>query len=299
MGHQHKHSHDHSHESGKNLAMAFLLNLFFCIVELIGGLLTNSMAILSDALHDFGDSLSLGLAWYLQKVSGRKPDLQYTYGYKRFSTLSALVNSVVLLLGSGIVLYECVGRLFHPVAPDAKGMLLLAFFGLLVNGFAAWKLSRGSSLNERTVSLHLLEDVLGWVAVLIVSIIMMFVSVPILDPLLSIGISIFMLYNVYRNLKNVFRVFLQGKPDEVDGEKLIAALKELHGVEDIHDWHIWSMDNEFMVSSVHLVVSDTFSKQEQQTLRSAAHQVLKSMGVQHATIEIESASETCEWCEAH
>ncbi|MDD4922450.1 MAG: cation diffusion facilitator family transporter, partial [Bacteroidales bacterium] len=110
-GHNGETSHTHTHGAGKNLAFVFILNLSFCIIELFGGLLTNSIAILSDALHDFGDSFSLGLAWYFQKVSKKKPDARYTYGYKRFSTLSALLNALVLLAGSGFVLYESLQRL--------------------------------------------------------------------------------------------------------------------------------------------------------------------------------------------
>jgi len=181
------HEHDHSHGSGKNLAWAFLLNISFCVIELIGGLLTNSIAILSDALHDFGDSISLGLAWYFQKISKRKPDSRYTYGYKRFSTLSALVNCLVLLTGSGFILYESIKRILNPIESNAQGMFVLAVVGVLVNGAAVVRLKKGDSLNEKVVSLHLLEDVLGWVAVLIGSIVMMFVDVPVWIPFFLSG----------------------------------------------------------------------------------------------------------------
>lgn len=298
MAHDHPHSHhDHPGSGTKNIALAFYMNLLFCVVELVGGLLTNSVAILSDALHDLGDSVSLGMAWYFQKLSKKKPDGKYTYGYKRFSILSALLNSAILLSGSAIVLYEGVLRLFHPVQSDAKGMLLLAVIGVLVNGFAAFRLQKGGSLNERVVSLHLLEDVLGWVAVLIASIVMLFTDLPILDPILSIGISLFILYNVYHNLKRAFRVILQGKPDEVDEASLRDSLLALRPVIDLHDLHIWTMDSEYLVLTVHLVLPDASTENERQALRAAAHEMLKAKGIQHATIEMESASESCEWCE--
>lgn len=301
MGHSH-HEHAHSStadESGKNLAIAFFMNFTFSFVEFVGGLMTNSMAILSDALHDLGDSVSLGLAWYFQKLSIKKPNVRFTYGYKRFSPLSALINAFILLVGSGVVLYESIGRLFDPVQANAKGMILLALLGLLANGLAMLRLKRGKSLNERVVYLHFLEDILGWVAVLLGSILMLFFQIPILDPILSIGISIFMLINVSRNLKMVFKVFLQAKPDHVDSQSMRSTLKSLAGVQAVHDWHIWTMDNDFLVATVHLIVADDCTKQEQQTLRSAAHAVLKEKGVQHATIEIESVSENCEWCDAY
>ena len=291
------HEHDHSHGAGKNLAWAFFLNISFCVIELIGGLFTNSIAILSDALHDFGDSISLGLAWYFQRISKRKPDSRYTYGYKRFSTLSALVNCLVLLTGSGFILYESIKRVLDPVESNAQGMFVLAIVGVLVNGAAVVRLKKGNSLNEKVVSLHLLEDVLGWVAVLIGSVVMIFVDVPVLDPILSIGISFYVLYNVYNNLKSVFRVILQGKPSDVNEEEIRESLLALPNVKSLHDMHIWTMDSEYMVLTVHLVVENSAPKNELQALRTAAHQLLKSMDIQHSTIEIEFVTETCEWCE--
>lgn len=298
MAHDHhSHHHDLAGAGTRNIALAFYLNLFFCMVELVGGVLTNSVAILSDALHDLGDSVSLGMAWYFQKLSKKKPDVTYTYGYKRFSILSALLNSLILLSGSAIVLYESIIRLFNPVHSDAKGMMLLAVMGVLVNGFAALRLQKGGSLNERVVSLHLLEDVLGWVAVLIASIVMLFTDWSILDPVLSVGISCFILYNVYHNLRKAFRVILQGKPDEVNEADLRACLLALKPVIDLHDLHIWTMDSEYLVLTVHLVLPDAITENERQALRAAAHQILKDKGIEHATIEIESASEICEWCD--
>lgn len=297
MAHHHQHHHQLDGKSGKNIALAFFMNLIFCILELIGGLITNSVAILSDALHDLGDSISLGMAWYFQKLSIRKPTVNYTYGYKRFSILSALLNSLILLSGSFVVLYESIQRLFHPVQTDAKGMLLFAIVGVLVNGFAALRLRKGGSLNERVVSLHLLEDVLGWVAVLLASIVMLFTEIKILDPLLSVGISCFILYNVFHNLKKVFRVILQGKPEDIDEEEIRTSLLSLDPVQNVHDLHIWTMDSEYLILTVHLVLSSSITENERQTLRAAAHKMLKSKGIQHSTIEMESASEACEWCE--
>ncbi|MDR2087323.1 MAG: cation diffusion facilitator family transporter, partial [Dysgonamonadaceae bacterium] len=274
MAHHHEH---HHHEQGtKNIALAFFLNFSFCIIELAGGLLTNSIAILSDALHDFGDSVALGLAWFFQKISGRKPTPQYTYGYKRFSLLGAIINSVILLTGSVFVIYESVQRLLSPAETNAKGMLLLAVLGVIVNGAAIFRLKKGNSVNERVVSLHLLEDVLGWVAVLIVSTVMIFIDIPALDPLLSIGISIYILYNVYRNLKALFPVILQGKPANIDEKEVAGKLKNLPGVNDIHDLHIWTMDSEYHVLSVHLVLDEPQDIAKQQQIRSQAHGLLKA-----------------------
>lgn len=298
MSHAHNHAHNHNHQntSGKNIAIAFFLNLLFSIIEFAGGLLTNSVAILSDALHDLGDSISLGLAWYMQKISGKKPDNKYTYGYKRFTILSAIINSVILLTGSIFVLYESTKRIFTPAETDSRGMFLLAILGIIVNGIAVIRLKKGDSLNERVVSLHMLEDVLGWVAVLIGSVIMMIFDLPVIDPILSVGISVYIIFNVYRNLKSALRIILQGKPTDVNEQDITSALMNLPNVSGLHDLHIWSLDSEYTILTVHLIVKDDIKKEEQQALRSTAHNILKEIGVQHSTIEIESKSESCEWC---
>ena len=298
MSHHHNHSHLHAHsDANKNIAVAFFLNLLFCIIELIGGLYTGSIAILSDALHDFGDSIALGLAWIFQKISEKKPTARYTYGYKRFSLLSAIINSVVLITGSIFVLYESIQRIASPVETNAKGMLLLAVLGVIVNGAAILRLKKGSSINERVVSLHLLEDVLGWIAILIASIVMLFVNVPVLDPILSVVISIFILYNVYRNMRSIFPVILQGKPDAIDEKEIREKLMILPGIKDIHDLHIWTMDSEYNILTVHLVLKEKKGIEEQQGIRAQARSLLKENDIQHATIEIEYESESCEWCE--
>lgn len=212
------HNHPHHHHDGdeetasKRIGWAFFLNVMFTIIEFIGGWLTNSTAIMADAVHDLGDSLSIGTAWLLNKLSRKDANQTFSYGYKRFSLLGALINGLVLTVGSVWILFEAIPRLSAPEMPQVEGMLLLAIFGVLVNGFAAFKLSKGKSLNERVLNWHLLEDVLGWVAVLIVSIVLLFVNWPILDPLLSIGFTIFILFNVVRNLKETLLCFYKPLP---------------------------------------------------------------------------------------
>ena len=162
--HNHHHGHGHHHHHGGNIRVAFWLNTGFAILELIGGFYTNSVAILSDALHDLGDSLSLGTAWYFERKSKQKRDAIYTYGYQRFSLVWAFINSIILIVGSVLILKEAFGRLFAPEHPDTTGMMIFAVFGILVNGAAMLRLKRGESINEKVISLHFLEDVLGWAA---------------------------------------------------------------------------------------------------------------------------------------
>ena len=280
------HSHQHQSTSG-NLKLAFFLNLGFAILEIIGGILTNSIAITSDALHDLGDSFSLGLAWWLNRKSEAESDEKYTYGYQRFSLLGAVINAVILIVGSLIILSEAVPRLLNPETSSATGMIGFAILGIVVNGFAAWRLQGGSSLNVQVIGWHLLEDVLGWVAVLIVGIILLFVDAPILDPLLSILITAYILYNVVKKLQDAVRLFLQGSPLEVDVTEIQSQLEAINGVQSVHHTHIWSLDGEHNVFTTHLVVDNATSRDDYISIKQQAAQIVQPLHLEHATIEIE------------
>ncbi len=288
------HHHHHSKDSEGNIKVAFFLNLGFTIIEIIGGIFTNSVAILSDALHDFGDSLSLGLAWYFQRLSKKGRDSLFSYGYKRFSLVGAILNSIILLIGSGFILREAVPRILHPQATHATGMMALAVFGILVNGLAVLRLRKGTSVNERVVSLHLLEDVLGWVAVLIGAIIMFFFDVPIIDPILSILIAGYVLVNVFRRLKESFKIILQAIPEEIEVSDITDYLVALPEVESIHDLHIWTMDGTYHVLSVHLVLIKELPTADLKTLKSNIRHELEHKNIAHATLEVELAGDECE-----
>ena len=291
--HSHNHSHNHLHGEKSNIALAFFLNLSFTFIELAGGFLTNSIAIISDAVHDFGDSLSLGLAWYFQKLSKKKSTKQYSYGYKRFSLLGAIINSVVLIVGSIYILSEAIPRLFSPQETNAKGMFLLAILGVVVNGYAVLRTRKGKSINERVVSLHLLEDVLGWAAVLVGSVVMYFTGLTIIDPILSLGIAGFVLYNVFKNIRLILPILLQGTPTEIEQEQIIKKLNEIKNIENIHDLHIWSLDEEYNVLTVHVVLNEIFSMEKLVELKNQIRTVLKKENIQHATIEFEMLDEEC------
>lgn len=283
----------HAHGVVANIRIAFFLNLGFAILELIGGLLTNSMAIMTDALHDMGDAVALGLAWYLEKVSVRQVDNTFTYGYARFSVLAALINGFILILGAVLLIVETIPRLLHPEQADAQGMLYLAILGVAVNGFAAWRLLRGSSLNERVVALHLLEDVLGWVAIIIGAVVMLFWDVPILDPILSCAILVFILLNVSKSLKKAFRIFLQATPQQFDTAKIQEQLLALDGIKDIHDLHVWTLDGQFNIATLHAAISRDANVQDAEAIKSRLRAQLSGLGIAHATIEIESEDIHC------
>lgn len=288
--------HDHTHSSdasSQRIGWAFALNVGFTIIEFIGGLLTNSTAIMADAVHDLGDSLSIGTAWVLSKLSKKQADSSFTYGYKRLSLLGALINGIVLIAGSIWVLTQAVPRLFDPVMPEAEGMLALAILGVTVNGFAAYKLSAGTTLNEKVLNWHLLEDVLGWAAVLIVSIVLMFVEVPILDALLAVGFTLFILFNVVVNTWRVIKLFVQAVPDDGLIEKVREKLLTISLVDTIHHEHAWSLDGESTVYTAHLEVGKPMSSNELVDVKSDISVKLQEFEFSHTTIELEFPQENC------
>lgn len=290
----HTHNPSHAENDVKNIKTAFFLNLAFTIIEFIGGVFTNSMAILSDAVHDLGDCITLGLSWYFQKVSKRPRTKKFTYGYKRFSLIGAVINSVILVIGSVLIMWHAIPRLFNPQQPNVEGMLLLAVVGVIINGIAVLRLRKGTSINEKVVSLHMLEDVLGWVAVLIGAGVMYFVDAPIIDPILSILIALFILVNAYRNVRVSMRVILQGSPSTLDIEEVKKALMSIEEVDDVHDLHAWSVDGEYNVLTIHVVLKKEISMEDQQLLKTKIRESLFTLGVHHCTIEFELYDENCE-----
>jgi len=299
QGHSNHSSHDHSqpghhhHHSEDAIAWAFFLNLGFTIIELIGGVLTNSTAIMADAVHDLGDSLSIGLAWFLNSLGKKPSDKQFSYGYRRFTLLGAVVNGIILILGSTWVLLESIPRLTNPEMPLVEGMFALAILGTVVNGFAAFKLSRGNSMAERMLNWHLLEDVFGWVAVLIVSIILYFVELPILDPLLSLSFTFFILFNVCKTLYQTVRLFLQATPSKEEYVKIRQDIKAMDHVGDIHHLHVWSLDGARHVLTAHIVMSELVGISEQRALKKGISHYLASYDFEHTTIELEFSDELC------
>ncbi len=284
----------HHHHSTKNIRLAFFLNVGFTILEIIGGLLTNSVAILSDALHDLGDSLSLGVSWYLEKKSKKGATSDYTFGYRRFSLLGALINSIVLIVGAVFIISEGIDRLINPQQSDARGMIVFAIIGVTVNGYAAWKLSSGKSMNEKVVSWHLLEDVLGWVAVLIVAVVLLFTDTPYLDPALSLLITAYVLYNVVKRLRETLFLFLEGKPKEIDLDEIKRKIESLENVYSLHHTHLWSLDGEHHVFSTHVKLKGVSELNQIVKVKKSIKEMLKKdYDFSHYTIETELDEESC------
>ena len=280
-------SHNHTHTHTENIRVAFFLNIGFTLFEVIGGIYTNSLAILSDALHDLGDSLSLGVAWYLERHSHKESDRKYSYGYRRFSLLAALINTVILIAGSIYILSEAVPRLLHPEHSNAGGMIILAVVGIVVNGAAALRVRDEASLNAQVISWHLLEDVLGWAAVLIVSISLLITDIHILDPILSILINLYVLYNVVGKLRKTLSLFLQAVPDAFEIPEIEHLLNNIPLVRSVHHTHVWSLDGESHVLTTHLVVDPGASKDDLVRIKKAVREITSKMSLSHSTIELE------------
>ncbi|MBC6365429.1 cation diffusion facilitator family transporter [Algoriphagus sp. AK58] len=288
MGHHH-----HTHNSGKNLRTAFFLNLAFTVLELVGGWYVNSVAIISDAVHDLGDSLSLGTSWYLDRLSKKKATSSYSFGYRRFSLLGALINAIVLIIGSVFVIREAVLRIQYPEMSDEKGMFYFALLGVAVNGYAAWKLSKGKTQNEKVISWHLVEDVLGWTAVLIAAVILHFYPNPYLDPVLSMLIALYILWNVIQRLRDTTFLFLQGHPSDVDQTAIEREIMDITHVQSVHHTHIWSLDGEHHVFTTHVKLKPVGSLEEILHVKNALKQIMMKYPFEHYTIETEMEGEEC------
>ena len=276
-------------ENKKNILFAFLLNLFFSLFELIGGIFTGSVAILSDAVHDLGDAIGIGASYLCERKSHNKPDERYTYGYIRYSVLGGFITTVILLIGSFGVVYQAVLRLMNPIPIHYNGMVLFAIIGVIVNGVAAYCTREGHSVNQRAVNLHMLEDVLGWIAVLIGALVMRFTHLLMLDSILSIGIALYILVHAFKNLKTVFDIFLEKTPKEIDIEQLKNHICKIPGVESVHHFHIRSLDGFHHDATVHIVTNEP-----NEGVKHQVREVLEQFHIVHSTIEIHSVDTCCD-----
>lgn len=281
-------------KSDLKILVAFLMNFIFSIAEFIGGFFTHSVAISSDALHDLGDSLSIGISYILEKISKRPANNKYTYGFIRFSVLGSLVQTAVLFSGSVIVIYSSILRIINPVKIDYTGMIVMAVVGVVINAAAMIFTYGGKSLNQRAVSLHMLEDVLGWVIVLIGAIVMKFTDITYIDPILSIGAALFSLSHAVHIFIDAMNILLLKAPDDINSDEIIEHLKSIDGVEDAHHFHIWTFDGFAHNVTVHIVTDGDLGE-----IKRAVRQELTEYGITHSTIEIERCDEVREHTDRH
>ena len=275
-------------KTDRNILIAFILNLSFSVFEFIGGMITGSVAIVSDAVHDLGDAASIGVSYFLERKSQKQPDEIYTYGYCRYSVLGGLITTLVLLISSFIMICNAVSRIIVPFPINYDGMIVFAVVGMTVNFCAAYFTREGDSINQKAVNLHMLEDVLGWVVVLLGAIVMRFTDFSLIDPIMSIGVSVFIIINAVKNLKEFLDLFLEKVPSNIKIAEIKAHLEKIDGVLDVHHIHLWSIDGQQNYATMHIVTD-----QDHHHIKEQIREELHEHGIDHITIEIESSSEHC------
>ena len=278
----------------KNILIAFILNLGFSIFEFVGGILTGSVAIISDAIHDIGDAMGIGISFFLEKKSKCKPNEIYTYGYGRYSVIGSVITTLILLLGSTIVIYNAIQRIMTPSPIHYDGMILFAIIGVCVNFAAAFFTRHGDSLNQKAVNLHMLEDVLGWIVVLIGAIVMRFTNFILIDPMMSIGVAVFIFIHAIQTLKEGIDLFLEKTPHGIDVCEIKEHLSEIDGIIDVHHIHIWSMDGQQNFATMHVVANG-----DSHEIKEKIREELKEHGIRHVTLELEAEGEYCHETTCH
>ena len=293
----HGHSHLPSQQSGKRafrgLLIALTLNTAFVGIEYFGARLFDSVAILSDVIHDAGDTLVLAFSVVMTAIGYWVHNTNYSFGLRRMSILGGVATVAVLIVGSIYTMIESMSRFQTPHSPQAQGMFALAILGIFANFMGFWVLRGGGSVMQEVLSLHLLEDVLGWVAVLIGAVIMLIFHAPMVDTYLGLGISVFILYGALRQAKRLIAILLEGVPRDVNQLALIAEIQQINSVLGVHDIHIWSLDGESHLFSCHLVVPGTVTLNEAIEIRERVRGVAKSHGIWHTTIEIDPEGYSC------
>ena len=272
----------------RNIFIAFILNLCFSVAELAGGFAIGSIAIISDALHDFGDAASIGISYFLEKKSKKAPDSLYTYGYGRYSVLGSAFTTGILLIGSCTVIMHSIQRIFHPTEIQYNGMIIFACVGVAVNLAAALVTRQGDSLNQKAVNLHMMEDVLGWVVVLLGAVIMRFTHLIWIDPLLSITVSLYILAHAIKNFWEILKLFLLKTPGNLSITELKSVLCSLDGVIDAHHIHIWSIDGQQHSASMHIRFQG-----DAHSIKIAVKNKLLEYGICHSVLELEHEDEAC------
>ena len=266
--------------------VAFFLNLTYAIVEFIAGGVFGSSAVLADSVHDLGDAIAIGISAFLETISNREEDNQYTLGYKRFSLLGALVTAIILMTGSVLVILENVTKILNPQPVNDEGILWLGIIAVSINVLASLVVGKGKTKNESILSLHFLEDTLGWLAVILMAIILRFTDWYILDPLLSLVISFFILSKALPRFWSTLKIFLDAVPEGIDIKQVKSGIEQLDNVASLNQLNLWTMDGLEKNAIIHLCLEDW----EQMTeTKNQVRQLLEERGVQNITIEVDSS----------
>lgn len=265
--------------------LAFFLSLSYAIVEFIAGGVFGSSAVLADSVHDLGDAIAIGVSAVLETISNREEDSRYTLGYKRFSLLGALITAVILMTGSALVILENLTKLFHPQPVNDEGILWLGIIAVTINVLASLVVRKGKTKNESILSLHFLEDTLGWIAVILMAIILRFTDWYILDPLLSLVISFFILSKAIPRFWSTLKIFLDAVPEGVDIKKIKSDLEQLEHVSSVNQLNLWIMDGLEKNAIVHVCLEQI---EDMEASKTAIRHHLKDIGFHNITIEVDS-----------
>ena len=268
------------------VCLAFFLNVTYAIVEFIAGGVFGSSAVLADSVHDLGDAITIGISAFLETISNREEDNRYTLGYKRFSLLGALVTSIILMIGSVLVILENIAKIFHPQPVNDEGILWLGIIAITINIVSSLVVGKGKTKNESILTLHFLEDTLGWLAVILMAIVLRFTDWYILDSLLSLVISIFILTKALPRFWSTLKIFLDAVPEGVETGDLEKDLETLTNVKSVNQLSIWSMDGLENNAIIHICIKDWEKIME---TKEAVRQFLEERGVQNITIEVDSS----------
>lgn len=291
----HNHSHDHTHGANKQvLLLSFIIITGYMVVEAVGGFVTNSLALLSDAGHMLSDSIALGIALFAFKLSEKAASPSKTYGYKRFEILAAVLNGVTLVVIALYIFYEAIGRFMNPPEVATTGMLIISAIGLAVNILVAWIMMRGAdtkdNLNMRGAFLHVISDMLGSVGAIIAALLIMFFGWGWADPLASVIVAVLVLRSGYYVTKTAIHILMEGTPQNVDAEEIIQIIQQTKGIESIHDLHIWTITSGLNALSCHAVVEGGLTIEESEKMLNDIEHHLKHKGISHVTIQLETAA---------
>lgn len=278
-------THHHHKKAGENLAFVFFMNLTFNIIVIAGGLATNSMAILADCIHDMSDTISIAFAWFLEHVAQKDSTDKYSYGYQRFSILGAVIISIFVIIMALLILQEAIPRLFAPESVDANGMLLMAIVGLVFKSISVYRLHGGETFNEKAILLHQLGDVLEWITILILSLVLMFWDgAPYLDPFVSIGIALWLIFNLGMNLYKSVEVLLQKTPNHFDVKEFKENVLNIEGIKSFDDFHVWSLDGIDSVLTLKVSIDDW---NNQEKIKNDIYNIASKYHIVDITIEFD------------
>ena len=275
----------------ENIKIAFLLNLAFSIVEAIGGILTNSISIISDSLHNLGDSITIGINYIFEKKSKKLPNKEYSYGYLRYTMLGSLIASFILLVGSVVIIYNVVPRLIKPLSVNYDAMIIFGIFGLLINLYATIKIMRSK---DKKINTHMIEDTVIWLFILTGSICIKVFDSVIIDPILSLLIAVYILYQVYKYMKNIYNIFMEKVPKNVKIDEIKKNIESNENIDNVHHIHIWSIDgvNNYMTAHIHL--NKVLSEEEIIKTKNDVKNKLMEDKINHITLEVEYFNEKCD-----